>query len=150
MKLTDILESNREPILSEAVHALERASFPSYQASETELNRSRISKLLDLTIEASRTKDLQPMLEHARKLAAERYKQGFGLAEIIGAFNVLEEAIWRCVTSKLEPAHFPEALGTASTILGMGKERLSVEYVAMAAQRPEIQDIDWNTVFEGI
>lgn len=149
MNLLQLLEAQRDEILDEASEALSRAHLRHYEASGTDENRSRVARLLELTLESVRTRDLVPMLDHARAVARERFRDGFDLQEVQTAFNVLEEVIWRRITGHLDPPGYPEAFGLASTVLGAGKQALAVEYVSLASQQGGVRSLDLSALFKG-
>jgi urease accessory protein UreF len=149
MDLAHLLASQREEIVAEAADALSRAPLHHYAASGAEENRQRVARLYALLVESVRTRDLAPMLDHARAVARERHREGFDLREVHAAFNVLEEAVWQAITSGLAPADYPEAFGLASTVLGAGKEALAVEYVTLASQTGPVRSLDLSALFKG-
>ena len=149
MDLVQLLETEGEEIVGEASEALSRNHLRHYEASASEQNRQRVAKLFDLTLESVRTKDLVPMLEHAHRIARDRFRDGFDLQEVQTAFNVLEEVIWRRITARLPPPDYPEAFGLASTVLGAGKQALAVEYVALASQNSGVRSLDLSALFKG-
>ena len=149
MDLVQLLETEGEEIVGEATDALSRAHLRHYEASASEQNRQRVAKLFALTLESVRTRDLAPMLDHARGVARERHRDGFDLQEVQTAFNVLEEVIWKRITARLAPPDYPEAFGLASTVLGAGKQALAVEYVALASRDAGVQSLDLSALFKG-
>lgn len=149
MDLPQLLEETREETIDQALQGLSRGTLPHYLASDTEQNRERLGKLYDLTLECVRTRNLLPMIEHARAVARRRHEDGFDLGEVHTAFNVLEEVIWRQITARLEPARYPEAFGLASTVLGAGKRALAIEYVALASQSKAVATLDLSALFKG-
>jgi hypothetical protein len=149
MNLTELLRDSRETILADALRRLTRAHLPHYAASEESQNQSRLTALYDLASACVEARNLAPMVDHARAVARERHRAGFGLEEVHAAFNVLEEEIWRSVTARLQPSQFPEALGLASTVLGAGKQALAVEWVGLASQSREMRTLDLSALFRG-
>lgn len=149
MDLVQLLETKGEEIIAEASDALSRAHLRHYEASGTEQNRKRLSRLCSLTLECVRTRDLGPMLDYAREVARERQRDGFDLQEVQTAFNALEEVIWKRITAEVPPPDYPEAFGLASTVLGAGKQALAVEYVRQASQKTGFQTLDLSALFKG-
>lgn len=149
MDLVQLLESQGEEIVGEAAEGLSRAGLRHYEASGEEENRQRVARLFALTRESVKSRDLAPMLEHARGVAGERFRDGFDLQEVQAAFNALEEVIWRRITVGLQPADYPEAFGLASTVLGAGKQALAVEYVSLASQKGSVRSLDLSALFRG-
>jgi hypothetical protein len=149
MELPRLLEETRAEAVADAIQGLSRATLPHYTASRTEQNRERLARLYDLTTACVATRTLLPMIEYAQGVARERYKDGFDLEEVHTAFNVLEEVIWRRITSRMEPLQYPEAFGLVSTVLGAGKQALAIEYVALVSQNRDVHSLDLTALFKG-
>lgn len=150
MNLLQLLENSREEIVAESVNALGRAHLKHYEISSERQNRERLSRLFDLTRDCVKTLNVIPMVEYAHQVANERHRDGFDLQEVQTAFNVLEEIIWKRITGSLEPQDYPEAFGLASTVLGVGKQALAVEYVSLASHKKGITSLDLRALFKGI
>jgi hypothetical protein len=90
------------------------------------------------------------MVEYAQKIAKERHQDNFDLQEIQSAFNILEEVIWKTITSDMSSEDYPEAFGLASTVLGAGKEAMAVEYVSLVSNRKNIKSLDLSELFQGV
>ncbi len=149
MELPGLLEESRTEAVADAIEGLERATLPHYTASRTEQNRERLARLYDLTTACVATRTLLPMIEYAQGVARERYRDGFGLEEVHTAFNVLEEVIWRKITTRMEPSQYPEAFGLVSTVLGAGKQELAIEYVALVSRSRDVHSLDLTALFKG-
>ena len=149
MELASLLEEWRTEAIADATEGLSRATLPHYTASRAEQNRERLTKLYDLTAACVATRTLLPMIEYARGVARERYRDGFGLEEVHTAFNVLEEVIWRKITGRMEPSLYPEAFGLISTVLGAGKQELAIEYVALVSRSRDVHSLDLSALFKG-
>jgi hypothetical protein len=149
MNLIQLLETDGGEIVAAAADALSLARLRHYVESEEVENLRRVSTLFALTLRCVRSRDLVPMLDHARAVARERFRDKFDLHEVQSAFNVLEEEIWKRITAKIPPADYPEAFGLASTVLGAGKEALAVEYVSLAGHQREDLSLDLSALFQG-
>ena len=146
--LTLLLHQTRDENIANALQALSRNGLPHYSEAAQEQNRERLTALYDAAVESIARRTLEPTTRHARAVANERFKAGFDLHEVHTAFNVLEEALWRTITQRLEPSRYPEALGMVSTVLGAGKEALAVEYVALAGHG-SFRSLDLTALFHG-
>jgi urease accessory protein UreF len=144
-----MLQKERTQVISEAVLGLSRATLPHYAAGDAEQNTQRLAKLYDLTEECVRARTLVPIVSYARSLAGDRHKDGFGFQEVHTAINALEEAIWRTITAKLDPVHYPEAFGLVSTVLGAGKQALAIEWISLASESRHVQSLDLSALFRG-
>ena len=118
----------------------------SYGRADDETNRARLSALFDLLRVCIQSQNLVPIVEYARELARQRHGDGYDLHEVQAAFNVLEEVVWRRVTTVLPAPEFARSLGLVSTVLGAGKEALAVEFVSLAGNRP-VRSIDFAALF---
>jgi len=97
-------------------------------------NAERLRVLYEVLEASARGRSVLPMVKHSERVARERHDGGFDLAEVLTAFNVLEEALWRQITKLVPPREYPDAFGLVSTILGAGKQALALQYVALARQ----------------
>ena len=147
MNLHETLDRHRGEILEQSVIALEQARLRHYAATPTAGNRDRLSRLLDVAIDAVRERDLGAAAQYGRDLARERFHGGFDVSEVLTAVNVLEEAAWRCVTKEVPPSEYPQALGLVSTVLGAAKQALAVEYVSLAS-REQVRSLDLSALFK--
>lgn len=148
MDLGRFLESKRASILSQAVRNLHRRSLAHYESEGLMLAEQRLEQLYDLLTECSRTRDVRPILEHARHVARERFEHGYPLGEVQIAFNVLEECTWAIILDDVIPDETPEAIGLLSTILGLGKDELAREYVELAT-RTRVPSLDCTALLTG-
>ena len=148
MTLQELLETRGEAIVREAVERLGRTRLRSYDASSLESNQARLQRLLDLTIQCVRTKNLVPMVSYAEGIARERFRDGFDLQEVQTAFNLLEEIVWKHITQDMKPEDYPAAFGLTSTVLGAGKAALATEYVSLASHS-RVRTMDLSSMFEG-
>jgi hypothetical protein len=134
MELNELLESQSNEILENALKSLNRAHLKSYHNSSQSDNKKRLLNLLSLTRQCVIEKKLLPMKEYSSKIAKERFNAGFDFYEVHTAFNALEEEIWNRITKFIEPKKLGEALGLISTVLGAGKEELALTYVSLASK----------------
>lgn len=149
MNLPILLEKAREGVLAEARIALESARLQHYTASEPEENAERLRALYEMMEASARTRSVLPMVRHAERIARERHDGGFDLAEVLTAFNVLEEALWRHITKDVPPPEYPDAFGLVSTILGAGRQALALQYVSLA-RRTGAPALDVDALFAGV
>ncbi|MEO8195613.1 MAG: hypothetical protein ABI689_02710 [Thermoanaerobaculia bacterium] len=140
---------NRAQAIDEAMQGLTRAALPHYSADEATANRVRLEKLYDLCLQCIAERSLIPICDYARQVAGERHREGFHFQEVHTAFNVLEEVIWRLITSNLQPPQLVAALGQASTVLGAGKQALAIEFVRLAGHPDPAESLDLSALFKG-
>ncbi len=148
MELTALLTGLESEVVEEATAVLARAHVTHYEVVGKLLTRHRLEALFEAVVGALRDEDLSGMGRYAEHLADERFSEGFGIAEVQDAFNVLEQAIWRRLVQALPASDLPEALTLLSSVLGFGKDELSRTYVALAAQRHS-RSLDLSALLAG-
>ena len=148
MTLQELLEDHRAAILAEATEGLSRARLRSYEKAGVETGTERLRTLYDLVLTCVRGRHLVPIVEHAERVARERYEAGYDFREVHAAFNVLEEALWRHAIATMPKEDLAEAIGMAGTVLGAGKEALAAEYIEQASDR-KAPSLDLSRLFSG-
>jgi hypothetical protein len=146
--IAEFLRRERPSILASAEAALERMHMPHYEQVTADTIRERLAALFDHLVESIARRDLTPSVEYARRVAEERFKAGYDIAEVQTAFNALEEAGWSCAVERLEATELAEALGLVSTVLGAGKDALASTYVSLAAST-SVGSLDLRALFAG-
>ena len=148
MTLNELLTTQAENIVKDALNGVERSQLPFYKFSGTEQTRQRVKALFVLTARAVKERNLGPMLAHAETIGRERFAAGADLAEIQIAFNVLEEVLWHRILTSIPPASFGEALGLIGTVLGAGKDMVGRTYVALAS-KSKVPTLNLEQLFDG-
>jgi len=146
--LNELLTTQAENIVKDALNGVERSQLPFYKFSGTEQTRQRVKALFVLTARAVKERNLGPMLAHAETIGRERFAAGADLAEIQIAFNVLEEVLWHRILTSIPPASFGEALGLIGTVLGAGKDMVGRTYVALAS-KSKVPTLNLEQLFDG-
>ena len=149
MKLHEILVNNQTDIINEAFTSLQRSHLKHYDTSRADENWQRLAKLFDLTLNGIKTKSLVDMVNYSEKVAKERYEAGFDLHEVHTAYNVLEEAFWKCIIKEVESTELAESLGLIGTVLGTGKESLAIAYVSLASKQ-KVKSLNLTQLFKGV
>jgi len=132
--LVALLRADRERIVAQALTAVVHIQPRHYGSVGTDETRRRLALVYDRVADAAAYRQLGPIVEDARRLAEERYRGGYALAEVQAAFNALEEALWYRVVESLPPEELAEALTLVSSIFGVAKDTLACAYVAAAAR----------------
>ncbi len=148
MELIGILDAAQEDVLQEASEALRRAHLTHYEALGSEESRQRLGDLFALVLECLTQRNLVPISQYAQHVAEERFSAGFDIAEVLTAFNVLEEAIWHVVISRLPAQDLLESAGLIGTVLGAGKDALAPTWVSLATKQ-HVPSLDLSALFEG-
>jgi len=149
--VTDIaafLQQERPAVIAAAEAALVRMHMPHYERAGADTIQERLASLFDRLVESIAARDLTPSVDHARRIAEERFNDGYDIAEVQTAFNALEEASWSCAVSRLEASELAEALGLITTVLGAGKDALASTYVSLAAST-NVGSLDLRALFAG-
>lgn len=148
MDIHDVLMGQRAEVLEEAFAALQRSHAEHYEAAGDAFTRERLGDLFDLVVAALRTRELETVAAYCEDIAQRRFEAGFGISEVQGAFNTLEEAMWRRVIAVAPPEELAEAIGLLSTVLGFGKDALARRYVSLASRR-HVPTLDLSAMFAG-
>lgn len=145
MDLLTVLAAEDE-IIDDAAASLERANLQHYGQTDAAERRERLHRLLELTITCATSRDLIPMVDHARQIATERFHAGYDIGEVQSAFNVLEEVLWQRVVATVPGEELAEAAGLLTTVLGAGKDALARTYVSLAS-RQHVPTLDLSALF---
>jgi hypothetical protein len=147
--LAYLLDVHRPEILAESCEALGRARLRHYQEAGAEACAVRLGRLLDLVVESVAGQSLVPIVQHAERVAWQRYEAGFDFREVHTAFNVLEEAIWKQVVAYTPIEDIAGVLSLIGTVLGAGKEALAAEFVSLATHEKSLS-LNLAHLFEGV
>jgi len=128
-----LLTSGTTVILDDAIAALDRGRTPHDDAVDASEARHQLGELLAIVERSVDGGDPSPLIGYAARLAEERFESGCDISELHGAFNALEEALWRCLTTSLTGEDLIEAIGTVTTVLGAGRASLARAYVTLAS-----------------
>jgi hypothetical protein len=132
IELVDLLRERTDDLINGAVSDLHQARLKHYESDGLDTARQRMLTLLERTLSCLETRRAEPIIEWAVKVARERFAAGYDLFEVQTSINVFEESLWRHVLSSSGPEDVAHALGLASAVLGMAKDRLAREYLALA------------------
>jgi hypothetical protein len=135
MKLIALIKNHRQELAENALRSLCSARLRPYDLNSPEENRNRFLTLIDLLIHSLEIRSQEPMRAYARMIAHHRYESGYGLHDVFTAFNVLEEQAWHCLLDQIDADELGRSLALLATVIGAGKESLSLAYVEFASQR---------------
>lgn len=141
------LASRHDAIVSAAEGRL-AARSPRYAHAAEPVVHEPLTALYTTLTEALASRNLQPLVEHARLVAEERFHGGYDVSDVQKAYNAVEEAIWSRVFAEGLPERYAEILPCVSTALGTAKDELAREYVRLAA-RTNATAIDVAELFRG-
>lgn len=148
MELSELFQSWEEDLVNEAVTELRHARLQHYIADGEDITRERVSRFIARALECFSLHRAEPMIEHAKRIARERYASGYDLFEVQTAINVIEEALWKRILSSVGPEELAHALGMVNAIFSMSKDVLARTYVALATGR-DTQRTDPVEVLDG-
>lgn len=148
MSFIELLETNENEIIEDAVAALARTPLKRYKESGLEINRERLRKLYALTVQSIKNKNLVPLLEYIQGAARDRFNAGYPVYEVLTAINILEETVWNRIVKELEPAELADSVGSVSTVLGAAKTSLASTYVSLAS-KTKSPSLDLSALFKG-
>jgi hypothetical protein len=133
--VAQFLRGREEAILTAASARMDRAHLAHYDTAGTIECTARLRRLLEIVIECCEKKNLEAAHAYAASLAAVRQRNGYSLAELQTAINVLEESIWYLITEDVPAEHVAYSLGMISTSLGAIKDQVACDYLAYADAR---------------
>lgn len=145
MDLDELLAEERTVIVQDAWRSV--AMLKHYERDGREATRERIEALFDRVAEAIRQRDLCELLDHAERIAKERFDAKFEMYEVQTAFFMLEEAIWRRVLERMPAAELAEALGLVGTAIRRGKDAFARAYISLA-NRSRAPSLDLSELFK--
>lgn len=135
MELSAFLQLNREEIIGLASGSLTRIPVEYRQKDGGTANKERVEELFNLTLLCLETRNYLPLIDFSERLAKERFIEYFDLHDIQVMFNVLEEELWKKVLDEYNPEEYKDSLSLISTILGFGKEMISVTYSDLSSDK---------------
>lgn len=147
-KTSAFLTQEGEAIVDEAGAALGRAHSRHYDSAGEREVHHRLETLFDHLASAIRDRDVTQLVDHARRIAEDRFNAGYDLGEVQTAFNALEEATWTRAVAVLNPADLAQTLGLVTTALGAGKDALARRYVSLASNT-HAPSLDLRSLFGG-
>jgi hypothetical protein len=122
-------------IVDRAVAELRQARLEHYEQEESEEVRRRLATLVELAACCLEARRADQILEHADRIARERFASGYRLAEVQTSINVVEESLCRRVIGSVPPDEVAGALCLIYAIFGIAKDRLAQTYVDLASKR---------------
>jgi hypothetical protein len=128
-----MLRQDEAAILAEAVAPV--AQLGHYRLEGAEEAYRRLEALFQQVVGAVGTLDLDGLIAHAERLAAERYRAGYGLPEVLAAFSALEDVMRRRLASRLPADQQTFGVGLVSTALVHGRDAVGHAFAVLDAER---------------
>jgi hypothetical protein len=145
MDIHQLLTEEGGAIVEEAARSA--ALLTNYQRDGDAVTRQRLEALFAEVASAIRRRDLCELLDHAERIARERFQEGYQLHEVQTAFYMLEHAIWRRALARLPPEEIAEALGLVGTAVRRGKEAFGRAWLSLAS-RARAPSLDLDAEFK--
>ena len=133
--LLGVLDRARDHVIDDAVQALTDRGLQHYEEVGGQVVRQRFAALYGLFLDCLGQHTLDPIRRHGETIAQERFAEGFDIAEVLTAVNLLDEAIWRVVVTHLPQEGLAEARVVVNAALGAGKDTLARTWVSMASEQ---------------
>lgn len=135
MSVDVVLTNAANEIVDEAYNELHPQAHPHYAALGETVVRQYLTELFELVVDGVIHREAVHLVQHAERIAEERFHAGFDLGEVQAAFNALEQAMWRRVVAAEQGDDLLTSVGMLSSILGAGKDALARVYVHLASYR---------------
>jgi len=148
MNLAQLLQDKREEIVAAAAASLNRSHLPHYEQAGPQQSHERLARLYDLIRQSIEQRHLEAIINHAERIAQERFAAGYDLLELQTAFNALEVAIWQKIVQEYPPDELVEAIGLVSTVQGAAKDALARRYASLASQT-KVTTLNLGALFGG-
>ena len=134
METSAVLASAQDRVVSEVVASLERRDQAQHDASSPERRRRDVRHLFELVLRCVQEGSAESIITPSQQIAADSFAAGVNLAEVQGAFNILEEVLWRHVAGAFAGDQRVEELRLVNAVLEAGKDALARTYVALASR----------------
>jgi hypothetical protein len=148
MSVDVVLSGVADQIVDEAYGELHPSVHPHYDALGEAGTRKALSDLFTLAVQGVQAREAVHMVQHAERIAEERFLAGFDLSEVQASFNALEQAMWRRVIAVEDGSEILASVSVLSSILGAGKDALARVYVHLAAHR-HAPHVDVQALYHG-
>lgn len=135
IKLKELLQEFQEALIDRALDQLNEAKLLYYDL-EKNMIRQRVVELFELTIRSMVERSADPVVDHARRIARERFAAGYDLSEVQTSINILKEVVCARVVASLEPDEAADPLGGVTAIFSVTKDTLACPYVELAGKKP--------------
>ena len=125
----------RDDLVERALAELHNAHLTHYENEGAEVIRQRLSALCDLAERCLAECSAEPAIEHATRIARERFDAGYEIREVQVSINVLEEAVCQRALASFDPEDLARVLGLLVTIFNVTRDTLAQVYVDLAFGR---------------
>jgi len=126
-----VLASAEDRVIDAGVAALARCDQADGRPPGGDKRRD-VRQLFRLVVRCVSAGRAEPVIRPCEQIAAHCYAAGTDLTELLGAFNVLAEVLWRQLADVLADDQLVQALELLNAIVGAGKDAMARTYVSLA------------------
>lgn len=135
MPLAKLLKRWSDDLAHRSSLELHDARLVHYEGVDREENRRRLMAWLERASESLEAGRADLVVEHARRIAVERFEAGYELAEVQTSINIVEETLNKRILGTMRPEDATRALCMANALFSIVKDVLAQTYVSQAMQR---------------
>ena len=129
MNLSRLLDQWSDDLARRSCFALHDARLKHYEGEDREENRRRLQAWLDWTSRSLSDGRADQVVEHTRRIAEERFNEGYGLSEVQTSINIVEEALSKRILATMLPGEAAGALCLINALFSVVKDVLAQTYV---------------------
>jgi hypothetical protein len=130
--LHKILATHEDVLVARTLRRVLASGAPHYAAQPEEEVRRRIGQLVSTLIEAteSPTKRRHAFVDHMRRIAEQRIREGFSVAEVQLGLSCLQEEGWALCTERIsKPLELAHCLTSITSIVSQAKDELALLFL---------------------
>lgn len=139
MTLARLLDQWSDELARRSSLELHHARLKHYEGIDGEELRLRLRAWLDHAQRCLVTGRADLVIEHAQRIATERFAAGYDLAEVQTSINIVKEVLSHRILSTMLPGEAAGALCLINALFSVTKDALAQTYVALAMQQREHQ-----------
>jgi negative regulator of replication initiation len=136
--LESILRDLRDALVERALHELHEARLFHYER-DREQTYARMAQLFDAALRCIAEGAADAVVEHADRIARERFEGGYDLGEVQTSINIMEEVLIARVVASEPPDRVAGSLCVINTIFSMTKDTLARAYVSLAGKQRVVE-----------
>ena len=148
MSLLELLVKNKDKILEEAYHELNRAHLQHYRSSAPQLNRRRSERLYNYIFHGIKNRTLVPVVQYSQKIGRQRFFCGFEFREVVKAIDIFEEIIWDEIVNNIEPSKALKSIRLVIILFDAAKSSLAYSFISMSTKTHN-PTLDRKELFKG-
>ena len=131
MTLARLIQRWSDDLARRSTEALHEARLEHYEQVGQEVNRLRLLALLELTTRCLAAGRADLVVDHARRIAAERFEAGYTLAEVQTSINIVEEVLIKRILATFPAVEATGAICLTNALFHVVKDVLAQTYVEL-------------------